>query len=155
MNFQDWYTDRMEVRRVCSVQEGALTVQRREAVAKEIPCRIYRAGVHPPRMQSTAAYTEGEDKVCCANEVDIRAGDELLIRRGAALGQTRQTVRAFAGEPVYYYEPFGAVLPGLAHQETALLEQEYLDAEKEAEEDGAGGCDSEADGGALQAAGGV
>ena len=126
MNFQDWYTDRMEVRRVCSVQEGALTVQRREAVAKDVPCRIYRAGVHPPRMQSTAAYTEGEDKVCCANEVDIRAGDELLIHRGAVLGKSRQTMRAFAGDPVYFYEPFGAVLPGLAHQEVGLLQKEYL-----------------------------
>lgn len=37
MNFQDWYTDRMEVRRVRSAQEGALTVQRRETVAEGIP----------------------------------------------------------------------------------------------------------------------
>ena len=155
MNFQDWYTDRMEVRRVRSAQEGALTVQRRETVAEGIPCRIYRPGAHGPRMQSTAAYSEGEDKVSCANEADVRAGDELLIRRGAALGQSRQTVRAFAGEPVYYYEPFGAVIPGLAHQEIALLEKEYLDAETEAEEDGNGGCPPEADGGADQASGGA
>ena len=126
MNFQDWYTDRMEVRRVCSVQEGALTVQQREVVAKEIPCRIYRAGVHPPRMQSTAAYTEGEDKVCCANEVDIRAGDELKITRGGGQGQTPREIRAFAGEPAPFYEPFGAVVPGLAHQEIPLLELEYV-----------------------------
>ena len=120
-----------------------------------MPCRIYRPQANGPRMQSTAAYSEGEDKVSCANEADVRAGDELLIRRGAALGQSRQTVRAFAGEPVYYYEPFGAVIPGLAHQEIALLEKEYLDAEKEAEEDGNGGCPPEADGGADQASGGA
>ena len=58
-----------------------------------------------------------------------------MIRRGARLGQVRQTVRAFAGDPVYFYEPFGAVLPGLAHQEVGLLQREYL---KGALGDGAG-----------------
>ena len=58
--------------------------------------------------------------------MDIRAGDELLIHRGAVLGKSRQTMRAFAGDPVYFYEPFGAVLPGLAHQEVGLLQKEYL-----------------------------
>ena len=77
-------------------------------------------------MQSTAAYSDGVNKLACDNEVDIRAGDELLIHRGAVLGKSRQTMRAFAGDPVYFYEPFGAVLPGLAHQEVGLLQKEYL-----------------------------
>jgi len=81
-------------------------------------------------MQPTAAASESEDKLACANEADIRAGDELIIRRGARLGEARQRMRAFAGEPVYFYEPFGAVLPGLAHQEVGLLQREYLKGEK-------------------------
>ena len=65
-------------------------------------------------MQPTAAAGVSEDKLACGNEVDIQAGDELLIHRGARLGEVRQTMRAFAGDPVHFYEPFGAVLPGLA-----------------------------------------
>lgn len=138
MNYADWYTDRMDIQRVKPVKDGALTCHERVKVAKNVPCRIYRSGVHGPRMQSTAAYTESaDDKLACANAVDVRPGDELLIYRGKGLGQVQQTIRAFAGEPAHYYEPFGAVIPGLAHQEVALLQKEYLDAE-EAADDGAG-----------------
>lgn len=135
MNYTDWYTDRMDVRRVVPEQDGALTVHRRETVAEDVPCRIYRAGAHGPRMQPTAAYTESGDKLACANSVDVRAGDELIIRRGGGLGALHPAIRAFAGDPVYYHEPFGAVMPGLAHQEIGLLQKEYVE---EAAEDGAG-----------------
>lgn len=64
---------------------------------------------------------------------------KLIIHRGKGLGRTQQTIRAFAGEAAHYYEPFGAVVPGLAHQELALLQKEYLDAEtEEGADDGAG-----------------
>ena len=129
MNYQDWYTDLVDIHRVAPVQDGALTKHERVLVAEREPCRVYRSGVHGPRMQSNAAMTEGEDKLACANEVDIMPGDELLIRRGAVLGETRQTIRAFAGEPADFYEPFAAVLPGLAHQEVGLLQKEYLKGE--------------------------
>lgn len=134
MNFRDWYTDRLTIRRVRQVKDGALTRNERVQVSEGIPCRIYRSGTHAPRMQSTAAYTVGEDRLQCDNSVDIRAGDELFINRGGGLGQSRPAIRAFAGEPVHFYEPFGAVMPGLPHQEAALLETEYL----EAKADGAG-----------------
>lgn len=135
MNYQDWYTDRMDIRRVAAEKDGALTVHRRETVAENVPCRVYRPGAHAPRMQSTAAYTEGEDKIACANSVDLRAGDELLIRRGGGLGENHPAIRAFAGDPVYYHEPFGAVMPGLAHQEIGLLQKEYAEG---VADDGAG-----------------
>lgn len=135
MNYGDWYTDRMDISRVAPVSDGALSKHQRLPVAADVPCRVYRPQVDGPKMQPTAAKAESEEKLACANEVDVLAGDELLIRRGAGLGQVRQTIRAFAGEPVYYYEPFGAALPGLAHQEIGLLQKEYL---KGAVEDGAG-----------------
>ena len=140
MNYADWYTDRMDIHRVTPVRDGALTRHERVQVAENIPCRTYRSGVHGPRMQPTAAYTEStDDKLACANTVDVRPGDELLICRGKGVGQTQQTIRAFAGEPARFYEPFGAVIPGLAHQEIALLQKEYLDAEaEEGADDGAG-----------------
>ena len=83
MNFQDWYTDRMDIRRVRPVLEGSLTRHERAAVAEDVPCRVYRPGAHAPRMRAPAAYSEGEEKLACANSVDIQAGDELLIRRGS------------------------------------------------------------------------
>ena len=137
MNYQDWYTDRMDVHRITAGLDGALTVHKRELVAEDVPYRIYRAGAHGPRMQPTAAYTESEDKLACANSVDVRAGDELLIRRGGGLGERRPVIRAFAGDPVYYHEPFGAVMPGLAHQEIGLLQKEYVEGAA-GEEDGNG-----------------
>ena len=139
MNYADWYTDRMTVRRVKPVRDGALIRHERVMVAEDIPCRIYHSGIHASRMQPTAAYTESvDDKLACANDVDVRPGDELLIHRGKGLGQVQQTIRTFAGEPARFYEPFGAVIPGLAHQQIALLQKEYLDAEEEGTEDGAG-----------------
>ena len=137
MDYQDWYTDRMDVHRITAGLDGALTVHKRELVAEDVPCRIYRAGAHGPRMQPTAAYTESEDKLACANSVDVRAGDELLIRRGGGLGERRPVIRAFAGDPVYYHEPFGAVMPGLANQEIGLLQKEYVEGAA-GEEDGNG-----------------
>lgn len=135
MNYADWYTDLLDVRRVQSRREGSLTKHERVEVARDVPCRVYRSGAHGPRMQAPAADSESVDKLACGNAVDIQAGDELLIRRGAGMGRTRQTLRAFAGDPVYFYEPFGAVLPGLAHQEVGLFQREHLKGEVR---DGAG-----------------
>lgn len=136
MNYADWYTDRMNILRVKNYLDGAITRQKRVKVVEDIPCRVYRSSAHAPRMQPTAAYTESaDDKLACANTVDIRAGDELHISRGGGLGRTDQKIRAFAGEPAHFYEPFGAVIPGLAHQETALLEKKYLGAEAEEDDE--------------------
>ncbi len=151
MNYTGWYTDTMDIRRVQAVQDGSLVRHKRVQVAADIPCRIYQNSAHGPRMQPTAAYMESEEKLACGNSVDVRPGDELIIRRGRGLGKVQQTIRAFAGEPVHYYEPFGAVTPGLAHQELAMLQKEYLDAESEVGTDGAGGRNTEAYGGTGEA----
>lgn len=148
MNYADWYTDLMEIRRVRPVAEGSLTRHERAAVAENAPCRVYRSGAHGPRMQPTAAKSESEDKLACDNAVDIQAGDELIIRRGALLGKPGPVLRAFAGDPARFYEPFGAVLPGLAHQEVGLLQQEYL---KGGTGDGAGRGPAPSAGGAGEA----
>ena len=54
MNYADWYTDRMTIRRVKPTKDGALTRHEREQVAEDVPCRIYRSNAHGPRMQSSA-----------------------------------------------------------------------------------------------------
>ncbi len=126
MNFADWYTDTAEIYRVQAKTLGGLTTQERVQVATGVPCRIYHAGKAPISMTQTAAHVQQTDKLMCSTDVDLQAGDELIIRRGGGLGKTAQTLRAFAGQTALYFEPFGAVIPGLAHMEVPLLQQELV-----------------------------
>lgn len=126
MQWKDWYTDLMDIYRVTEVQDGALTRHEREQVAADIPCRIYQSDSKAVNMIQTAANVQQQDKLACDVSVDVRAGDELMIHRGKRIGKPGPTIRAFAGDPNPYYEPFGAIIPGLAHQEIRLLEQERV-----------------------------
>lgn len=126
MNFQTWYTDTVDIWRVVPATNNSLTSNTRQQLYTGIPCRVYRSDSKPISMEQTAAHIQQEDRLMCANSVDIQAGDELIIHRGAALGRETVTVRAFAADPNPYYEPFGAVIPGLAHQEIRLLQQERV-----------------------------
>lgn len=126
MNWADWYTDLVDVYRVTSKSDGNLTRHERERASGAIPCRVYQIDSRAINMTQTAADVRQENKLSCDISVDIRAGDELIITRGARLGRTGPVIRAFAGEANLYYEPFGAVIPGLAHQEIRLLNQERV-----------------------------
>ncbi len=108
------------------MKDGALTRQERQQVLTGIPCRIYQSDNKPINMTQTAANVQQNDHLACGISVDIRAGDELIITRGGRLGRPGPTIRAFASDPNLYYEPFGAILPGLAHQEVRLMEQERV-----------------------------
>lgn len=126
MNFTDWYTDTVDIYRVSSITTNNLTKNTREPVSIGIPCRIYQSDNQPINMEQTAAYIKQADRLMCDTTVDIRAGDELIIHRGGGLGKTATNIRAFAADPNLYFEPFGAVIPGLAHQEIRLLQQERV-----------------------------
>lgn len=126
MQWKDWYTDLMDIYRVTEVQDGALTRHEREQVAADIPCRIYQSDSKAVSMTQTAANVQQQDKLACDVSVDVRAGDELMIHRGKRIGKPGPTIRAFAGDPTLYYEPFGAIIPGLAHQEIRLLQEERV-----------------------------
>ena len=126
MQWKDWYTDLMDIYRVTEVQDGALTRHEREQVAADIPCRIYQSDSKAVNMAQTAANVQQQDKLACDVSVDVRAGDELIIHRGKRIGKPGPDIRAFAGDPTLYYEPFGAIIPGLAHQEIRLLQEERV-----------------------------
>lgn len=126
MQWKDWYTDLMDIYRVTEVQDGALTRHERDQVAADIPCRIYQSDSKAVNMTQTAANVQQQDKLACDVSVDVRAGDELMIHRGKRIGKPGPTIRAFAGDPTLYYEPFGAIIPGLAHQEIRLLQEERV-----------------------------
>ena len=126
MNFADWYTDTVDIWRETDVMDGNLTRKKRQQIYSGIPCRIYQNDSKAVQMEQTAASVRQESKLACDNSVDIRAGDELLVHRGAKIRYEREKIRAFAGDPNYYYEPFGAVKLGLAHQEIRLLQEERV-----------------------------
>ena len=115
------------------MKDGNLTRQERQQVLTGIPCRIYQREnknikivPNQSNISQTASSVSQNDHLACGVSVDIHAGDELIITRGGKLGRHGPTVRAFAGDPNLYYEPFGAIMPGLAHQEIRLLQQERV-----------------------------
>ena len=126
MNWTDWYTDLMDVYRTAPVKDGNLTRHERAKVLEKVPCRIYQSDNKPISMSQTASSVQQNDHLACDISVDIHAGDELIITRGGKLGRQGPTIRAFASDPNLYYEPFGAIMPGLSHQEIRLMEQERV-----------------------------
>lgn len=120
MNFKDWYTDTMDVWRVEDKTVGSLTKHERVCVVEKTPCRVYQAGKGPVYMKDTAATASSADKLMCGLGTEIQTGDELLVYRGGK----GEPIRYFAGVFRAYTEPFGAVLPGLAHQEGTISEEE-------------------------------
>lgn len=143
MNFRDWYTDRMDIYRVQAVKDGNLTRHTRQKIAADIPCRVYQVSGGGLRMDQTAASVGQRDWVQCGNAVDVQAGDELHIRRGVGLGRQAAELRAFAADPNHFFEPFGAVIPGLAHQEIPLLQEERVKGGAPGDTDRTGGAAEE------------
>lgn len=126
MNYTDWYTDIMQIWRNVSANENNLTTLAPQMIAENVPCRVYQSDSQPINMQQTAAYVKQNDRLMCGIDTDIKAGDKLIIQRGGGLGYTPVTIRAYAADPNYFYEPYGAVMPGLAHIEVRLLQQERV-----------------------------
>lgn len=126
MNFQDWYTDTVDIWRVTPTTTNNLTANALAELYSAVPCRVYQSDNQPINMEQTAAHVKQADCLMCDTSVDIQPGDQLMIHRGAGLGKTTQTIRAFAADPNLYFEPFGAVIPGLAHMEVRLLQQERV-----------------------------
>lgn len=130
MNYNDWYTDLADVFRVMDIKDGNLTRHERTQVLSGIPCRVYRSDAKAMTPNLAAADYKQTSKLACDNSVDIQPGDELKIDRGGRLGKTVALIRAFAGDPTYYFEPFGAIMPGLAHQEIVLLQEKRIQNEQ-------------------------
>lgn len=125
--FQSWYTDTMEIFRVVSVMKGNVTAQEREKVTKApVPCRVYDTKRRGPGMTDSGARVHSEERLACGLGVDIRAGDELLVVRGGAIGKTGRPQRYFAGVPQDYYDPVGGAMSGLQHKEVGLLMDEIV-----------------------------
>lgn len=115
-----WFTDLMDIYRVEAVTTGALTRQERVLVASAVPCRIYSPQKNNLNLRQAASAVYGDEKLACAVDADIQAGDELLVTRGAALGRKTKPVRYIASQPVLYFDPVGAAATGLEHMEVGI-----------------------------------
>lgn len=126
MNFRDWYTDTVDIWRAAPTTTNGLTTHTLTELYTAVPCRIYQSDNAPINMEQMAAHIKQADRLMCDISVDIQPGDQLIIHRGAILGKTTPAIRAFAADPNPYFEPFGAVIPGLSHMEVRLLQQERV-----------------------------
>ena len=116
-----WYTDTVDIYRVSPVLSGAITTQEWQQVAAGVKCRVYRSQINGLNPTDTAARTQSTDKLSCANGIDIRPGDQLMVTRGGALNSWNEPERYFAGSIQHFYDPLGGVVTGLSHQEIGLL----------------------------------
>lgn len=126
MNFADWYTDTMDVFRVQGTVVNNVTRNERTQIYQGIPCRVYQDSEAGPSMSQDAASVRNSAKVALDNAWAIKPGDELIIYRGGGLGRTDIKTRAFAGDPHYYFEPYGGAAPMLEHQQISLLQEERI-----------------------------
>lgn len=124
MVFNGWYTDTVEVWRVTNTIVNYIATQERTKQG-EYPCRIYKSDKGSPVMSDREAHVRSTEKLAVALGTDIVSGDELLVTRGGALGQTK-TTRYLAGDVMPYYEPVGGMFNGLAHTEVGLLNDEVI-----------------------------
>ena len=113
-----YMTDLMDIYRVVSALDGNITKLSRVLIAKAVPCRVYISERTDEKMEETAARVQYANKLTCANTVDVQAGDELVLARGANLPipviRAQQTF--FAGVPVYYDQR-------LPHQEISIYRE--------------------------------
>ncbi len=124
--FDGWYTDLVDVYRIQTTKVGAVSSTARVPVETAVPCRVYSTPASSPSMQDTAARSYRANKLALPIGVDIKAGDELLVTRGGALGHTGTPVRYIAGAPQLFLDPVGGILTGLDHQEVGLLEDNII-----------------------------
>ena len=115
-----WFTDLMDVYRVKNGSDGALVRLERVLVASAVPCRVYSPQKNNLNLRQTASAVYGDEKLACAVDTDVEAGDELLVTRGGTLGRQTKPVRYIASQPVLYFDPVGVAATGLEHMEVGI-----------------------------------
>lgn len=116
-----WFSDLMDVYRVEATATNGLSRQQRQLVLQAVPCRVYSSQKNNINLRSTAATVREDEKLACAIDTDIQAGDELIVTRGGAMGRSIRTERYIASQPTLYFDPIGSAATGLEHMEVGLL----------------------------------
>lgn len=117
-----WYTDLFKVYR--SMQKTKLGVtmnEERILIASGCRGRIYRKSSPSLNNNPQASELAFNDQLMCDVEIDIKAGDEIVVWRGYHIGKSTEEGQVYiAGQPADYYVPFGGVKPDVEHKQVPL-----------------------------------
>lgn len=116
----NWYTDTVDIYREQEVLDKYISRKESVLIKSKVPCRVYK---NPPKyteFTTTSAEALENDKLACHPDVDIIAGDKLVVTRGGRLGKSTDIKTYFAGMPSNFYEPFGGIRPRINHKEVPL-----------------------------------
>ena len=120
----NWYTDLFDAYRVTQTTEGGIVKNERVKVLSDVPCRVYSNPNADIQMNEQAATTSAGNTLACDIDIDIHAGDEIIVRRAARIRPTPVSVkRYFAGEPNDLPEPLGGIVADLTHKQVALYNE--------------------------------
>lgn len=123
----NWYTDYADVYRVnLVVVNGFNEHTERILVREKMPCRVFQSSNPQTKMTTTYSSVEPRDMLACSTKEDIKAGDKLVVTRGARVGGTGVT-SYIAGEPTDYYEPYGGARPRIDHKEVPISGERKVD----------------------------
>ena len=115
-----WFSDLMDVYRVVTTATSGLSRPQRQLVLEAVPCRVYSNQKNNINLRNTAATVREDEKLACAIDTDIQAGDELIVTRGGTMGRGIRTERYIASQPTLYFDPVGSAATGLEHMEVGL-----------------------------------
>lgn len=116
----NWYTDLADVYRMVSTVVNGINKPVRTLIRSKMPCRIYKSGNPKEKMTTTYASVALNDLMACHTKEDIRAGDEIHIKRGGRITTTGSTSIYYAGDPTNYFEPFGGARPRIDHKQVPI-----------------------------------
>ena len=123
-NTRAWFTDLFKVYRTEQVTKLGVTENtQRVLISKNNQGRIYRKSSPSLNNNPQASELLFNDQLMCDTDVDIKAGDEIVVLRGYFIGKTHEGEEGkvyIAGEPADYYTPFGGVAPDVAHKQVPL-----------------------------------
>lgn len=121
-----WYTDLFNVYRT-SIKNKFGVVENSERVLIASGCRgrIYRKSSPSLNNNPQAAELSIDEQLMCDIDIDIQAGDELIIWRGYYIGKSQLEGQTYiAGKPADYFVPFGGVSPDVEHKQVPLQNTE-------------------------------
>lgn len=115
-----FYMDLVTIIRTVDDNSGYITRKEEVTIAENVPCRIHKNPVTYSDITKSNAEVLHDDKLSCHEDVDIQAGDKLIVVRGGRLGKSKTTETYIAGYPKIFYQPFGGITPNINHQEVPL-----------------------------------
>lgn len=127
---KQWYTDLFKVFRSVQVDKLGVTENTKRILISKDNCgRVYRKSSPNLTNNPQASELSFNDQLMCETDLDIRAGDEIVVLRGYFIGKCNNEGDVYiAGEPADYYTPFGGVAPDVEHKQVPLQKQRRSEA---------------------------